>query len=161
MFDITKLTKLFCEHPPGKVFQGLVTAILPLMFFEQYTDTFKLAKLKSAAEIVKQTEDSAAKASLSHQIQNEVKGVLTPQSVSAGWKRLAGGWVFFFFVSLLWWQSDKLGVLRINLYGLVVAILIALLPDFFPSMLSCLAVSGCLLLILITIAVQELTDLIE
>lgn len=156
MIDITKITELFCKHPIGKALQGLIIAVMLFMFFEQYTDTFKLARLKKAAEILQKTEVNSAKIAISGKIQDELQQILNSQPVSPWWWRIISGWILFFLISIFWWKSDKLAVLRINLMGLLFALLLALLPDFLPSSLHCMAVSACLLLILGTIIVHQL-----
>lgn len=164
MLDIVRISELFCKHPFGKVLGGLVVAILLLMFYEQYTNTFKLSRLKSIAGIVQQTKNNAATCpesdrrdvAISNQIQNELQEVLNPKPISPWWERIVGGWIPLLLIALLWWKSDKLAVLRLGLNGLLFAILLALLPDFLPSMLHCMAVSVCLLFILIAIAVYNL-----
>ncbi|HCE41973.1 MAG TPA: hypothetical protein DET40_00300 [Lentisphaeria bacterium] len=158
MDNMTKLLELFIKHPFGKVMEAGLIGFILLLFFEQYTDYFKLSRLSRAIEIIQKTEDTQLKTALSKQIQEDLQEVLNPTIYSSFLERIIGAMYPFIIFSLFCWKRQKLWFILLNLYGLALGIILSLLPKFLPSFLHTFAVTALIFLFLIIVIVYGLIN---
>ena len=79
MINIPNITELFYKYFPRKVFQGIVVAVLIVMFFEQYTDYFELSRLYRILTIIQKTE--LKRGTTNEQIQSVIKKRYCPHGL--------------------------------------------------------------------------------
>ncbi len=144
--DIPQIVDGLVKKGPFGFFLWIFFLVLGLLFYEQYTDHFKLLRLEKIVNIESKLDNTVPhKLQVNKYIQEELESVISPiQAKPLKWRFMGGilPWLIIFSILMINDQNRRLRLMPQYIFFLFIGMIPAMLPMFFPNFGSCFWVSS-------------------